>query len=462
MNITELEANGLKRKYQVVVPAADIQEELEAELRAAGKHVKIPGFRPGFVPLKILQQRYGKSVESDVLKNVIQRTTNQVLNDKKLRPALTPQVNVESYQEGKELTFSMSMEIFPEVQEVAFEKITLPRNTFEVAESDIDEACARIAERSPSFAPAADGTEAALGNVLEIDFVGTIDGVAFDGGTAEKFRLELGSKQFIDTFEEQLVGIKAGESRDVVVTFPEQYHSASLAGKEASFAVKVNQVLVKEPAPVDEEFAKARGFADLRALREAVRSQLIREYDQIVRTQLKKILFDILEEKIDFDLPEAMVTMEFNNIWQRLKQAQEQGDETLSGKNDEELREEYMAIAERRVKLGLFLADVSNRNKLQVSREELGRAAMQQAGMFPGQEKKVMEFYKNNPDRLEDLRGPILEEKAVDFILGKVAYDDTPITIEALIKSTEEDADADAAPAKKPVKSTKAKKTKKA
>lgn len=457
MQVKEIESAGLKRKYQVIVPANDIQDELEAELRAAGKQVKIPGFRPGFVPMKILQQRYGKSMENDVLRNVIQRTTGQVLSDKKLRPALAPDVAVESYSEGKDLSYTISVETFPEVADVKFESLKLKRNTFDISEKDIDEATKRIAERSPSFAAADANTKAELGNVVEIDFKGMIDGVAFPGGTAEKFQLELGSKQFIDTFEEQLVGSKAGDDKLVKVTFPKDYGSESLAGKEATFAVKVHQVMTKETPAIDEEFAKARGFADLRALREVIRNQLIKEYEQLVRTGLKKQLFDMLEEQIDFDLPEGMVKMEFDNIWQRLKQAQAEGDESLKDKSDDALKEEYQAIAERRVKLGIFLAEVSNKNKLQVSREELGRAAMQQAGMFPGQERKVMEFYKNNPERLEDLRGPILEEKAVDFILSKVGYDDTKVSIEELVKAAE----AEEAEAPKPAKKAKAKKAKK-
>lgn len=455
MQIKEIESAGLKRTYQVTVPASDIAEEMETELKNAGKHVKIPGFRPGFVPLKILKQRFGASVENDVLKNVIQRTTGQVITDKKLRPALTPNVNVESYAEGKDLSFTMAVETFPEVPDLDFAKLKLERATFEVTEKDIDEALSRIAERAPEFKDAPEGSKAKLGDAVDIDFKGMIDGVAFEGGTAQNFRLELGSKQFIDTFEEQLVGAKAGDEKLVKVNFPKEYHSAKLAGKPSEFEVKVNAVLNKETPKIDDEFAKARGLSSLETLKDAVKTQLQREYESVVRTRLKKQLFDVLEDKVDFDLPEGMLKMEFDSIWQRLKQAQAEGDETLAGKKDEELKEEYEAIAARRVKLGIFLAEISNRNKLQVSREELGRAAMQQASQFPGQEMRVMEFYKNNPDRLEDLRGPILEEKAVDFILTKVGYTDTPMSIDALNKAEDDDADAAAKPAKAKAKKAK-------
>ena len=279
---------------------------------------------------------------------------------------------------------------------------------------------------------AKEGVKAESGNVLTIDFKGMIDGVAFAGGTAEGFKLELGSGQFIEGFEDQLVGAKVGDDRIVKVTFPKDYPGAEVAGKEASFGVKVHAIEIKEPGKIDEAFAKDRGFDTLEKLREAIKTQLKNEYDQVVRNQLKKELFDILEEQYTFDLPQGMVDMEFSSIWERLKEAQAQGDESVAGKSEDELKAEYQKIAGRRVKLGLLLADIGNRNKIQISREELTRAMMQQASQYPGQEKKVMEFYRNNPDRVEELRGPILEEKSVDFILDKIKFNDKKVTLEDL------------------------------
>jgi len=439
MQIAELESNGLKKKFKIVVDSAQINAQTEAELKAAGERVKIPGFRPGYIPMKVLQQRYGKAVQADVLKQVINRTTSDVISEKKLRPALTPQIMIENYNEGGDLTYSMELEIFPEVPEIKFDKLTLDRNTFDIGENDIDDASKRVAERNPELKPAKAGTKAELGNVVAIDFKGMLNGEAFEGGSASDFKLELGSKQFIEGFEEQLVGVKEGDDKIVTVTFPKDYPSANLAGKEASFAVKVRGVFTKEVPVVDDQFAKDRGFADNRAFREAVRNQLIKEYDMVVRNQLKKQLFDLLEEEYELDLPQGMVDMEFNSIWERLQQAKAAGDESVAGKSDDELKEEYKAIAERRVKLGIMLAEIGNRNKIQISREELSRAVMQQASQFPGQEKQVMDFYRNNPERIEDLRGPILEEKSVDFILGKVAYNDKKVTIEELVKQNEEE-----------------------
>jgi trigger factor len=448
MQITELESQGLKKKFKLVVDASVINQQTEAELKAAGEQVKIPGFRPGYIPMKVLQQRYGKAVQGDVLKSVINQTTGEALREKKIRPALTPQIMIEDYQDGGDLTFTMEVESFPDLPAITFDNITLDRPTFEISEAEIDEAAKRVAERSPEMKEAKEGAKAALGNILSIDFKGMIDGVAFDGGTASDFKLELGSKQFIDGFEDQLVGTKVGDDKIITVTFPENYPAEKLAGKEASFAVKVHAIYNKEVPEVNDEFAKARGFADKRAFCEAIRGQLIKEYDSVVRSQLKKALFDQLEEAYDFELPQTMVDMEFNSIWERLQQAKQSGDESFEGKSEDELKEEYRAIAERRVKLGIMLADIGQKNNVQISREELSRAVMQQASQFPGQEKRVVEFYQKNPDRIEDLRGPILEEKSVDLILSKVKFNDKKVTIDELMKESEEEGVVKKKPAK--------------
>ncbi|NBO17897.1 MAG: trigger factor [Proteobacteria bacterium] len=432
MQVTELEGAGLKKQFKVTVEAPEIDVEMEAELKAAGERVRIPGFRPGNIPMKVLRQRYGKSVQGDVLKNVINKATSDLVNQRKLRPALTPQISIEDYQDGGALIFNVSFEVFPESPEVDLSGITISRSVFEISEKDIDEAGERIAERMPKMVPAEKGAKAQEGNVVVIDFKGMIDGVAFPGGTAQDFRLELGSGQFIEGFEDQLIGAKAGDDREVKVTFPKDYPSADLAGKASVFEVKVKGVEIKENAVINEEFATERGFESLAKLRDAIRDQLQKEYDQVVRNQMKKELFDILETKYDFDLPQGMVDLEFGSIWERLKQAQQAGDESVSGRTDEDLKEEYTQIARRRVKLGLLLADIGNRNKLEISREELMRAVMQQASMYPGQEKKVMDFYRNNPERLEELRGPILEEKAVDYILSKIKFNDKKVTLDDL------------------------------
>ncbi len=450
MQVTELESKGLKKSFKIIIGADAIKAKKESELKEVGKTAKIAGFRSGQVPLKILEQRYGKAVQADVIKQVINGSINDLVVKNKFRPTLTPQVSVEDYNEGGELSFKVAIELFPELPELTFDDLELERRTFEISQSDIDEASARIAERSPQFVELPKTAKAANGNIVKIDFKGTLDGVAFEGGTAEDFDLELGSKQFIEGFEEQLVGAKAGDKRIVKVTFPAKYPSAQLAGKDAEFEVTVKAVQESKAPEINEEFATARGFADLNAFHEAVRGQLIKEYDQVVRNQLKKQLFDILEEKYTFELPETMVEMEFKTIWERVKQSKDEGDESLADKSEKELEEEYRKVARRRVTLGILLAEVGTRNKLQISREELSRAVMQQASGYPGQERQIFEFYQKNPNRLEDLRGPILEEKAVDFILSKAKFSDVKTSLAELIHIGEEEETE-----KKPSKSAK-------
>lgn len=441
MQVTELESKGLHKKFKITVDAKRIGEQTEEELKVVGERIKIPGFRPGMVPMKVLRQRYSTKVQADVIKSLINKTTTELLTEKKLRAALTPQVNIEDYKAGGDLIFTVAMDVFPDVPEMDFGKITLDRKTFEVDEKEIDDTMQRIAENSPTLDRAAEGAKAAKGQVVTIDFAGSIDGVAFDGGTASNFKLELGSGQFIEGFEDQLVGAKEGEARTVKVTFPKDYQAKNLAGKPAEFAVTVKEIHSRKPAEINDAFAQNHGFTDVAAFREAVKSQVAKEYDQLVRNQLKKQLFDYLEENAKFDLPQSMVDLEFNTIWNRLQQSNEMGGDD-SGKSEAEQKEEYLNIARRRVKLGLVLAEVGNRNKIQINREELMRAVIQQASMFPGQERKIMEFYREHPDRVDELRGPILEEKSVDFILDKVKFKDKKVSLDELRGSDDEEADA--------------------
>ena len=439
MKVTELESKGLKKNFKIIVGADAIKTKKESELKEVGKTAKIAGFRPGQVPMKILEQRYGKAVQADVIKQVINGSINDLVVQNKFRPTLSPQVSVEQYNEGGELSFNVALELFPEIPELTFDDVKLERKIFEISQSDIDEAAKRIAERSPQFVNLPKSAKAENGNIVKIDFKGTLDGVAFDGGTAEDFDLELGSKQFIEGFEEQLIGAKAGDKRTVKVTFPAKYPSPQLAGKDVEFEVTVKAVQESKTPEINEEFATARGFADLNAFHEAVRGQLIKEYDQIVRNQLKKQLFDVLEEKYTFELPETMVEMEFKTIWERVKQSIDNGDELLEGKSEKDLEEEYKKVARRRVTLGILLAEVGTRNKIQISRDEISRAVMQQANQYPGQERQIFEFYQKNPSRIEDLRGPILEEKAVDFILSKAKFSDIKTPLAELIDIGDEE-----------------------
>lgn len=445
MQITDKEHQGLSYSFSVTVPAADIAKEQEAELERVGAKVKIPGFRPGKVPMNVLKQKYGKDVMGDVLQNAINSAARKVAEEKKLRPALQPDVKISSFEEEGDLVFDLTFEVFPEVPALDYESITIDELTVEVPESEVQTSLERIA-KSRRHPHTKDGA-AETGDVVKIDFLGKRDGVPFDGGKGEGFQLELGSGQFIPGFEEQLVGAKAGDKVEVNVTFPEQYHSPSLAGQPAVFDVTVHEVAYLHTPDINDKFAQSLGFEDLSKLTDAVKEQLAGEFKGIARNKAKKQLFDLLDEKLTYEVPSKMLKLETDSILQQVEQAKKSGDPELQDKSDEQIKEEYETIAKRRVKLGILLSEIGRSNNLQISREEISAAVMTQARNYPGQEDKVFDFYRKNPEQLEELRGPILEEKAVDFILSKVKRNAVPTTIEALMAA---DAEGDSAkPAKK-------------
>lgn len=456
MQVTETKTSGLKREFNVRVEAKTINEQLDTQLKGMSGRVKIPGFRPGHIPMNVLRQRFGKNVFGEVIERTINLSSQRVLKDRNLRAALPPKIEIISAKEGDELQFKMEAEILPDVPAVDFASVTLEKPICKVEDKEVNEALSRLADRQKTFKTAEKGAKAKKGSQVIIDFVGKKDGVAFEGGTAKKFALVLGSGQFIPGFEDQLIGTKAGSEIEVKVSFPKEYHKEDLAGQPATFDVTVHEVQEGEKTEVNEDFAKVMGFKDLESLRKAIHDQIDGEYQGMSRAKLKKQLFDHLEENTSFPIPEGMVDMEFKSIWEKLQMAKKEGDETLMSKSDEELKEEYSKIAERRVKLGILLSEVALKNNLQINQDELSRAVMQQASQFPGQERKVFEFYQKNPGHLEELRGPILEEKAVDFIIGKSKVTERSVTAEELASED------DVAPAQEAKKKPAAKAKKKA
>jgi trigger factor len=455
MQVQETAAEGLKREYKVTVAAADMQK-INARLQKAGQSVKMPGFRPGKVPANLLKQRYGQQVTAEVVDEQLQKQTDQLLTDKKLRVATQPKVALLAFDEGKDLEFSVALEIFPDMPEVDFGTLTLEKMTFDVDDKEVTDGLNRLAERMAQPEKVEEVRPAKKGDVAVIDFLGKLSGVPFDGGKGENFNLELGSGQFIPGFEEQLIGLKAGESKVITVTFPADYHSEELKGKESTFDVTIHELRERKTPKVDEDFAKKLEFDSLDGLKEKIKEQIVRDFDSIVRLRLKKLLFDQLDGKLSFDLPPSMVDQEFAGIWQKIEQAKAQGDEELD-KPEEELRKEYRTVAERRVKLGLFLADISGKNSLSVSQDELRQAVLTQARMFPGQENVIFDFYRKNPRMLTELQGPLLEEKAVDYVLAKVQYNEKKMTLEDLRKIDESGEMADESAAKTDKKAEKAK-----
>ena len=438
MNITETSADGLRREFKVVIPAKDLEERVNAQLSEIGKTVRLPGFRPGKVPMPILKQRYGQSVMGEVLDRAFNDVSAKAIEDHKLRPALQPKVEITKFEQGQDLEFSMAVEVLPEFEPASFEGVEVEKPVVEIADEQVDEALKRIASSRKTTEPLAEDRPAQTGDVLVIDFDGSVDDERRPGMKGDAFELELGSKSFIDTFEDQLVGAKPGEHRTVNVTFPEAYHAAELAGKAAVFEVDVKEIRTAATPALDDEFAKGLGYEGLDGLKNAIRERFQNDYKQMSRLRAKRALLDRLAELHDFAVPAGMVDVEFEQIWRRLQDELRRGGEE-AGQDEEKLKEEYRAIAERRVRLGLVLSEIGRRNNITVAREELGQAVFAEAQRYPGQEREVFEFFKNNPQAIESLRAPVFEDKVVDFILERVKVTEKPVSAEELMRDPDED-----------------------
>jgi trigger factor len=439
MQVTELSAEGLKREYKVVVEAAEIEGQVADRLEELKGRIRMPGFRPGKVPIALLRKQYGRSVMGEVLEQAVNRGSQKAITDHELRPALRPKIEVTSFDEGADLEFTMALEVLPEVPEVDLGKIALTRPVAEVSEETVAGALDRFARRFQEYAPPAEPRPSQNGDRVIIDFEGRIDGEVFEGGKAEDVPLVLGSGFMLPGFEEQLTGVAAGADATVEAEFPESYPNADLAGKAASFAVKVKEVAEPKPLVLDDDLAKGQGFDDLQALRNAIGDGIAREYAQLARAKVKRALLDHLAEHYRFPVPAGMVELEFEAIWKQLKQEMERTGEAIAeGKSEDELKEEYRAIAERRVRLGLILSDIGQKNELKVEQHELNAAIMDQARRYPGQEHKVLEFFRKNPAAVEQLRAPLYEDKVVDFILQMANVSERQVTPEELMADPDE------------------------
>lgn len=434
MQVTETSADGLKREYKVVLSAADIEEKVQARLEQLKDEVKLPGFRPGKVPESLLRKRYGQSVMGEVLEKAVNDSSQQALTERNLRPATQPQIEITSYDEGQDLEYSIKLELMPEIEPADFSKISLERLKVEVPENELDEALQRLAEQQKKTAPLEEDRPAQSGDVLVIDFKGSVNGETLPGMEAEDHHLELGSNAFIGDFEDQLIGKKKGDDAEVKVTFPEAYGNEALAGQEAVFQVKIKDILQASPAEIDDELAKSYGTENLDDLKAKLREHLGGEYESLSRTLVKRQLLDELAERHDFEVPEGLVEMEFEAIWNRLQQDKEAGnlDPEDAEKDEETLKGEYRAIAERRVRLGLLLSEVGRINEIDVAQEELQQALIQEAQRYPGREQEVFEYYQKNPQSIANLRGPLLEEKVVDHILEQADVAEREVTPEQL------------------------------
>jgi trigger factor len=444
MQVTETLSEGLKRAYTVVVPAADIETKRAARLANLGKTLNLPGFRPGKIPPTVVRQRFGTAVNAEVLEESVTQATQQVLTERGLRPALQPKIDVVSLDAtggaGKDLEFKVELELLPEITLPDFAAIQLDRMKVEAAAETVDKAMADIAQRNrtlEAIPPEELGDRgAAKGEVLTVDYVGQVDGAEFPGGTGKDIEVEVGGTGFIPGFSEPLEGMKPGETRTIEVTFPAEYSASTLAGKAASFEVTA-QALSRAVVPAaDDELAKKLGFDDLTAMRDMITRRIQAEYDQIARLRLKRQLLDALAEVAKFASPEGMVDQEFNQIWQRLETDRQAGrlDDDDKDKDEETLKADYRAIAERRVRLGLLLAEIGRVNSITVAPDEMTRAMRMEAMRYPGQEQQIFEFFRQNPSATDTLRGPLFEEKVIDFILELAKVEEKTVTLEELSK----------------------------
>jgi trigger factor len=505
MQVTETSAEGLKREFKITVPASEVEEKISRRLGEIGRSVRIPGFRPGKVPLPLLRKRYGPAVRHEVLETTVQGSSAEAMREHNLRPALPPQVEIVSAAEGADLEYKMSIELLPDMPEPDFTGLGIERLVAEVPEEDLDRAIERLAESQRKTEPVDRPAES--GDLIVVDFVGKIGDVEFPGGKGENVSIELGAGRFIPGFEDQLTGAKAGEERTIKVTFPGDYGAPDLAGKDATFDVKVKEVQQRLPAAIDDSLAEAVGLENLAELRQEVRQRMQRDYDSIARQRVKRALLDKLAERYDFPVPPGMVEMEFNTIWAQYEAEREGRKRMVAGQVDansgaaegpvdaaaliapeetalegssdqspasaeakqphehehepaahhatphpgsvtepldaaaliapeetalegasdsepaaseedeEKLKEEYRRIAERRVRLGLLLAEAGRANNITVTQEELNQALAQEARRHPGYERQVIDFYRKSPDAINNLRAPIFEEKVVDYIL---------------------------------------------
>lgn len=470
MQVTETLSQGLKRGYKVVISAEDIDAKIDAEVKKIQGQIKMPGFRPGKAPLSLLKKLHGKNLMGQVLEETINSTSQAALDDNKVRPAMQPKIEVISFDDGADLEYSIDVEITPEFDIPDLAKIKLERLVVEASDEQVMEAVTNIAGQQKNFKKAAKSFKARSGDAVLIDFLGKVDGEAFDGGAAEGHLLELGSGSFIPGFEEQLEGVKAGDEKQVAVTFPENYQAENLAGKEAVFEVTVHEVQKPAEMEINDEMAAKFGLENLEAMKDLVKKQVEQENNGLARTKLKRALLDALAEIVSFDVPEGMVELEFNQIWQQLKadlhrEAQEENPEAKPediAEPDDDVRQEYRNIAERRVRLGLLLSEIGQKNEVVVSQEEVTRQISAEAQRYPGQEKQVFEFYQKNPEAMAQIRAPLFEEKVVDFILELADVKDRKVSRDELIAAIEAEEAEDSAKkssGKKKARKTPAKKT---
>jgi trigger factor len=444
MQISETVSQDLHKQFTVTIPASELDNRVNARLEEMKPRVNLKGFRPGKAPVSFLKKQFGKSIMGEVVEAAVNEGSQKVIADNKLKVALQPRVepvgSVEDAVDGKsDLTFKVIVDLMPDFEASDVSKLTVERLTSDVTDADVDEALDRLAKNVRNYVTK-DGA-AAKDDIAVIDYEGSVDGVPFEGGKGSDFSLTLGSGTFIPGFEDGVIGAKAGDSRDVKVTFPAEYHAPEMAGKDAVFAVTVKEVKSPEDARIDDELAKKLGLDDLATLKTRVKESLEGDYKSASRLHLKRRVLDALDNAHSFPLPPAMVDYEFQNIWRQVEEELKREGKTAAdeGKTEEELQAEYRKIAERRVRLGLVLGKLGEQNGITVANDEVQRAIVARARQFPGQEQQVFQFYANNPQAQAEIRAPLFEDKVVDFIAELATVNERKVAKDVLFADPEDE-----------------------
>jgi trigger factor len=460
MQVTQTLSQGLKREYDISLPASDLAEKLNGQLADLKRKVRINGFRPGKVPVEHLRKVYGKSVMADVVQEAIADVNKRIVDDNKLRLAREPKIELPTDQAAidaalearGDLNFKVALEVLPVFEIGDFSQISLERLTADVEDADLDAALDRLAEDRRAYKDKPEGAKAENHDRVTVDFDGTIKGEPFEGGTGRDIQVVLGSNTFIPGFEEQLLGVAVGDKPTIHATFPESYAVRPLAGQTGDFEVTVKAVAEREPLAIDDEFAKGLGFEGLEGLKAMIRTRIASDFARASREKLKRQLLDKLDGLYSFELPDGLVNQEFDSIWAQVLREQQASGRSFADDNttEEAARADYRKIAERRVRLGLLLAEVGTKADVKVSDEEMTQALIARARSFPGQEKQVWDFYRNNQQALAELRAPIYEEKVVEHIIGLANVEERKVSKDELLKSVDEELPTLAASAEPP------------
>jgi trigger factor len=456
MQVTQTHAEGLKREFEIVLPAQDLSSRMESQLGEMQAKAQIKGFRPGKVPVAHLKRLYGRSIMAEVLQQAVGEARTKMIEDNKLRVASEPTFDIDgddqnvlerALEQKGDLKFKVALEVLPKVELGTLDDIAIEKLVADVPEDEVERILGLLANQNRVYEPKGEGAVAAAGDKVTIDFIGKVDDETFEGGSGDDIDLVLGSNSFIPGFEDQVIGMSTGEHRTIAVTFPADYGAPALAGKAANFGVTLKAVAAPGELAIDDAFAKNFGMEDLAKLKESVRGNIERDYGMASRAKWKRALLDTLDKKYSFDLPQGLVEQEFQSIWRQVEAEQKQSGKSFAdeGTTEEAARAEYRQIAERRVRLGLVLAEIGEEAGVKVSQEEMNAALMERVRQYPGEEKQVWDFFRNNPQAMAQIQAPLFEDKVVDHIASKAKVTERKVSRDELTAADDGDLEKSAA-----------------